>query len=159
MDPVGRILRRMVCILRSCRISPPMADRRASQAFGFQKPVAEPLIPKMWRSSTFSLCQTDSPSYWWSAYPESRHSQRSMKVEIREAQCKLAEIAEQVLDYLYPLANGPSGPPTADPGRAVELYDTLVNWKLALPARLRLEDAILPDSILLQYVTFPFDHL
>ena len=75
-----------------------------------------------------------------------------MKVEIREAQCKLAEIAEQVLDYLYPLAN-------ADPGRAVELYDTLVNWKLALPARLRLEDAILPDSILLQYVTFPFDHL
>ena len=82
-----------------------------------------------------------------------------MKVEIREAQCKLAEIAEQVLDYLYPLANGPSGPPTADPGRAVELYDTLVNWKLALPARLRLEDAILHDSILLQYVTFPFDHL
>ena len=136
-----------------------MANRRASQAFGFQKPVAEPLISKQWRSSTFSLCQTDSPSYWWSAYPELRHSQRSMKVEIREAQCKLAVIAEQVLDYLYPLADGPSGPPTADPGRAVELYNTLVNWKLALPARLRLEDAILPNAILLQYVTCPVDHL
>ena len=82
-----------------------------------------------------------------------------MKVEIREAQCKLAEIAEKVLDYLYPLADGPSGPPTTDPHRAVELYDTLVNWKLALPARLRLEDAILPSAILLQYVMFPLDRL
>jgi hypothetical protein len=80
-----------------------------------------------------------------------------MKVEVREAQCKLAEIAEQVLDYLYPLADGSSRSPTTDPGRAVELYDTLIDWKLALPARLRLEDAILPNAILLQYVTFPLD--
>lgn len=80
--------------------------------------------------------------------------QRSMKVEIREAHSQLSEMAEQVLDYLYPLSDRSSVPVTTNPERAVELYDTIVLWKLSLPSPLRLEDAILPKTILLQYVTF-----
>ncbi|KAJ4992891.1 hypothetical protein SVAN01_01595 [Stagonosporopsis vannaccii] len=138
---------------------------RASQAFGFQNPAAKPLIAKLWRNSTFSLRQPDSACYWWS-YPNSQRIQRSMQVEIREANSYLAEIAEDVLDYLYPPSDASSGHPTNNPQRAVELYDTLARWKLSLPARLRLEDAILPDAILLHsYVELllgdilrPFSH-
>lgn len=75
-----------------------------------------------------------------------------MKVEIREALSNLSEIAEKALGYLYPESDGVSRLPTADPGRAVELYHTLTHWKLLLPSRLRMEDAILPSAILLQYV-------
>lgn len=128
-------------------------DRRASQAFGFQNPAAKPLIAKLWRNSDFPLSQPDSPCYWWRSFGEPQRVQRSMKVELREANCHLSEIAEDVLDYLYPLPNGASGNPTTDPRRAVELYGTLVQLKLSLPPRLRLEDAILPTAILLQYVT------
>lgn len=125
-------------------------SRRASQAFGFQNPAAKPLIAKLWRNSSFSLSQPDSVCYWWSPHSVSRRVQRSLKVEIREANSYLAEMAEDVLDYLYPLPDSPSGGPTTNPQRAVELYLTLVQWKLSLPARLRLEDAVLPSAILLQ---------
>lgn len=81
-----------------------------------------------------------------------------MKVEIREANVQLAEIAEQVLEYLYPLSDSSSEHPAANPSRAVELYDTLIRWKLTLPARLRLEDAVLPNAILLQYVVMYVQH-
>lgn len=73
-----------------------------------------------------------------------------MKVEIREADSHLSELAEDALDYLYPLSDGSPRPPVANVGRAIKLYDTLVQWKLSLPARLRLEDAVLPSAILLQ---------
>ncbi|KAJ8113959.1 hypothetical protein OPT61_g4046 [Boeremia exigua] len=122
---------------------------RVSQAFGFQKPAAKPLIAKLWRNDTFALCQPDSPSYWWTPYPETKRIQRSMKVEIREANASLSEMAEDILDYLYPLSDCLARPPVANPQRAIELYNTLVQWKLTLPARLRLEEAILPSAILL----------
>ncbi|KAF3011008.1 hypothetical protein E8E13_010819 [Curvularia kusanoi] len=122
---------------------------RVSQTFGFRSPVKRPFVAKLWRHSTFSLRSSDSASYWWSAYPESRHAQESMKVEIREALSNLSELAEKVLEYLYPESDGVPGLPTADPGRAVELYHTLTHWKLLLPSRLRMEDAILPSAILL----------
>jgi hypothetical protein len=73
-----------------------------------------------------------------------------MEVEIREVDCHLSEIAEDVLDYLYPIPNGSPGSPGANVRRVLELYDTLVQWKFSLPARLRLEDAVLPSAILLQ---------
>jgi hypothetical protein len=73
-----------------------------------------------------------------------------MKVEIREVDCHLSELAEDVLDYLYPLPDGSPGPPVANVGRVIELYDKLVQWKFSLPARLRLEDVVLPSAILLQ---------
>lgn len=73
-----------------------------------------------------------------------------MKVEIREADCQLSELAEGALDYLYPIPDGSPDSPGANVARAIELYDALVHWKFSLPARLRLEDAILPSAILLQ---------
>lgn len=79
--------------------------------------------------------------------------QRSMRVEIREANVQLSEIAEQVLDHLHPLSDGPSESPPTITKRAIELYNTILRWKLTLPPRLRMEDAVLPNAILLQYVT------
>jgi hypothetical protein len=73
-----------------------------------------------------------------------------MKIEIRGADCELSEMAESTLDYLYASPNGSKGSPVVNIARAIELYDTLVQWKFSLPARLRLEDAILPSAILLQ---------
>lgn len=73
-----------------------------------------------------------------------------MKIEIREADCQLSEMAEGALDYLYPLPDKSPDSSGATIARAIELYNTLVQWKFSLPARLRLEDAILPSAILLQ---------
>lgn len=80
----------------------------------------------------------------------SQRTQRSLKVEIREIDSDLSEIAEDVLDFLHPLPNSPSGPPTTNPQRAVELYNMLVQWKFSLPAQLRVEEAVQPSAILLQ---------
>ena len=66
-----------------------------------------------------------------------------MKVEVREADAYLSVIAEDVLD-------GPSGPPTTNPQRAIDIYNSIVQWKFSLPPRLRLEEAIQPSAILLQ---------
>jgi hypothetical protein len=125
-------------------------NRRVSQAFGFQKATERPLAPKLWRASTFSFGQSDSPLYWWHPCALSLSTQRSMKIEIRGADCELSEMAESTLDYLYASPNGSKGSPVVNIARAIELYDTLVQWKFSLPARLRLEDAILPSAILLQ---------
>lgn len=76
--------------------------------------------------------------------------QRSMKVEIREVDCQLSEMAEEVLDYLYPFPGASSRLPVTDVKRAIKFYNMLVHWKFSLPARLRLEDAVLPSAILLQ---------
>jgi hypothetical protein len=73
-----------------------------------------------------------------------------MRIEIRDVDCHLTYIAEDLLDYLYPLPDSLSGPPTSDITRGIRLYNELVNWQLSLPARLRLEDAVQPHAILLQ---------
>jgi hypothetical protein len=73
-----------------------------------------------------------------------------MRIEIRDVDCHLTHIAEDLLDYLYPLPDSSSGPPTSDITRGIRLYDELVNWQLSLPARLRLQDAVQPHAILLQ---------
>jgi hypothetical protein len=73
-----------------------------------------------------------------------------MRVEIREVDYHLTVIAGDVLDYLYPLPDGPSGPPITNPARGIGLYNALVQWKLSLPPRLRLEEAVQPHALLLQ---------
>lgn len=73
-----------------------------------------------------------------------------MKVEVREADAYLSVIAEDVLDFLYPKPDGPSGPPTTNQQRAIDIYNSIVQWKFSLPPRLRLEEAIQPSAILLQ---------
>ena len=73
-----------------------------------------------------------------------------MQVEIREVDSNLSEIAEDVLAFLYPPSDGLAEPPLADPQTAINLYNTIVQWKVSLPARLRLEDAVQPCIILLQ---------
>ncbi|KAL9086376.1 MAG: hypothetical protein Q9165_007162 [Trypethelium subeluteriae] len=75
--------------------------------------------------------------------------ERSLKVDIREAEALLAEIAEEVQEllFLHPHADGSISAST--PQRAAKLYDALVVWKLSLPPRLRSEDAVLPSAILL----------
>ena len=71
-----------------------------------------------------------------------------MKVEVREVDVALSEIAEEVLDFLYPEEG--EFPVIANPERALELYDAFVGWKISCPSRIRYEEAVLPSVILLQ---------
>jgi hypothetical protein len=71
-----------------------------------------------------------------------------MIVEVREADVQLAEVAEDALNYLTP--DEGSTPTITNPDRAVQMYDTLVHWKLSLPDQLRFEEAVLPSTILLR---------
>lgn len=87
-----------------------ISARRASQAFGFRKPTARPACPQLWHDSTFPLRQPNAADHWWFPYPVSLRTQKSMRVEIREVDLHLSFIAEDVLDYLYPLPDGLSGP-------------------------------------------------
>ena len=73
-----------------------------------------------------------------------------MRVEIREVDSFLSEVAEDVLNFLHPLPDCSPEPAAAKAQRAIELYNTLVQWKLSLPARLRVEEAVLPRVISLQ---------
>lgn len=75
-------------------------------------------------------------------------TQRSMQVEVRDADVSLTALAERVVDFVYPDEGG--YPPTANPELALEIYDALIQWKFSLPTRLRLEEATLPSEILLQ---------
>ena len=74
--------------------------------------------------------------------------QKSMLVELREADVVLSELAEDVLDFIYPEEG--NRPPLADSQRALELYDALVEWKHSCPSGIRFEEAVLPSAILLQ---------
>lgn len=116
--------------------------RRASQAFRFRKFTAKPFTPKLWRDDSFPLRQTNVVDYWWLPYPVLLQAQISMRVDIREVDYHLTVIAEDVLDYLYPLPDGPSGPPITNPARCIRLYNALVQWRLSLPPRLRLEESV-----------------
>ncbi|KAH7127423.1 fungal-specific transcription factor [Dactylonectria macrodidyma] len=123
---------------------------RSSQALGFRKLAQKPKVTKAWRSRDFPLLQPHCVGYWWSAYPMSHRMQKSMQVEVREVDVLLSEMAEDALDFLFP-GEG-NLPPVASPQRCLEIYDAFIDWKLSLPSRLRLEDAILPSTILLHIV-------
>lgn len=68
-----------------------------------------------------------------------------MKVIAREA-----EIVEEALDFITP--NEGSRPAIEDPGRALQLYDAILDWKYPLPDRLRFEEAVLPSFVVVQSV-------
>lgn len=73
-----------------------------------------------------------------------------MKVIAREAEIGLAEIVEEALDFITP--NEGSRPAIEDPGRALQLYDAILDWKYPLPDRLRFEEAVLPSFVVVQSV-------
>ena len=74
--------------------------------------------------------------------------QRSMRVEVREVDVTLSEIVEEALDFIYPEEGDP--PPAANSTHALELYNAFLDWKLSCPSRIRFEEAVLPNAILLQ---------
>ncbi|KAJ6444887.1 iron sulfur cluster assembly protein [Purpureocillium lavendulum] len=73
--------------------------------------------------------------------------QRSYKREIFVAECALAEIIEDILDFLIPLEDEKR--PHECPETAVTLYQRLIDWKLSLPDSIRAEKAIVTAGILL----------
>ncbi|KXJ90100.1 nitrate assimilation regulatory protein nirA [Microdochium bolleyi] len=120
---------------------------RGSHALGMRKCARKPKVGKEWQKPEFPLRRTDCAGYWWFPYPMSLDPQRSMQVEVRGADAALSALAERTVDFVYPDEGG--YPPTANPQLALEIYDALVQWKFALPTRLRLEEATLPSEILL----------
>ncbi|KAH7118129.1 hypothetical protein B0J13DRAFT_590204 [Dactylonectria estremocensis] len=110
--------------------------------------IRKPKRQKTWRDEALTpLSNKDNPGYWWFPYPVSVVPQNGLKREIFGAECDLAEITEQVLDFLIPLEEG--WPPRRNAHRALELYTELTRWKFSLPERLRAEDTVLPSAILL----------
>ncbi|KAH7186819.1 hypothetical protein DER44DRAFT_845204 [Fusarium oxysporum] len=100
--------------------------------------IKKPNRSKTWHDeATSPLCKKDSPDYWWFPYPVSVVPQKSLKREIFAAECNLAEITEQVLEFLIPLEDGVA--PRRNIGRALELY-TKIN-------------AVLPAAIVLHLTT------
>ncbi|KAH7014447.1 nitrate assimilation regulatory protein nirA [Microdochium trichocladiopsis] len=120
---------------------------RGSHALGMRKCARKPKVEKEWQKPEFALRREDCVAYWWFPYPMSFDPQRSLQVEIREADVALSALAERAVDFVYPDEGG--YPPTANPQLALEIYDALVQWKFSLPTRLRLEEATLPSEILL----------
>lgn len=111
--------------------------------------IKKPNRPKTWYDEAASpLCKRDNPDYWWFPYPVSVVPQKSWKREIFAAECDLAELTEQVLEFLIPLED--SVAPRRNIKRAIELYTKIVKWKFSLPERLRVENAVLPAVIILQ---------
>ena len=74
-----------------------------------------------------------------------------MRVEVREVDVALSELVEEALNFIYPEEG--QLPPAARPTRALELYNSFVDWKLSCPSRIRFEEANLPSTILLQSVS------
>lgn len=127
-----------------------MIVRRSSQAMASRKLIPKPFIGKLWRNKDFLLSNPNSSAHWWFPYPISLNIQKSMIVEIREVDAQLSEIVEDIVNFIYVDPNDDVYPPTSNPGRAVQLYNALVRWKLSLPPRLRVEDAVMPNAIVLQ---------
>ncbi|RKL10788.1 hypothetical protein BFJ70_g16469 [Fusarium oxysporum] len=110
--------------------------------------IKKPNRSKTWHDeATSPLCKKDSPDYWWFPYPVSVVPQKSLKREIFAAECSLAEITEQILEFLIPLEDGVA--PRRSIERALELYTKIVKWKFAFPERLKVENAVLPAAIVL----------
>ena len=128
--------------------------RRASQPLGFRKLAGKPLFAKTWVEDDFPLSKPESSGFWWSPYPMSLQTQRSLKVELREVDVTLAEIAEEALEFITPDEN--SRPATEHPTRALELYDAVIRWQYSLPDRIRFEEAALPSTILVQSVCLQY---
>jgi hypothetical protein len=110
--------------------------------------IKRPTRAKTWQEESAPLNRRENPEYWWFPYPVSAAPQRSFKSEILEAECNFTEITEQVLEFLIPIEEGT--PVSCSAERAVELYSSLMEWKLSLPEELRAENAVLPTAILLQ---------
>jgi hypothetical protein len=107
-----------------------------------------PKVPKLWRDpQSWLMSQRDHPDNWWFAYPLNCTPQLSFKTDIFEAECKLVEILERIMDFLNPLDAEPA--PANNGARALELYQELVTWKYTLPQHLQLAQADLPAAILL----------
>ncbi|XEV04549.1 hypothetical protein FSHL1_009836 [Fusarium sambucinum] len=138
---------------------------RSSQAFGFRKLARKPKIERSWLDHGFPLSNPDSVGYWWFPYPMSYQIQQSLQVEMRTADVELSEIAEETLDFIYPVEG--QLPPQANTERALEIYDKYVAWKYSRPNRIRFADATVPSVILLHVgveVMFtvllrPFSHM
>ncbi|KAH7268961.1 uncharacterized protein BKA55DRAFT_547551, partial [Fusarium redolens] len=110
--------------------------------------IKKPNRSKTWHDeATSPLCKKDSPDYWWFPYPVSVVPQKSLKREIFAAECNLAEITEQVLEFLIPLEDGVA--PRRNIERALELYIKIVKWKFSVPERLKVENAVLPAGVVL----------
>ncbi|KAH8646316.1 fungal-specific transcription factor [Xylariales sp. PMI_506] len=120
---------------------------RSSQALGIRKQSSKPNIARAWHEPDFPLRQEDCVGYWWFPYPISLRMQASMQVEIRQVDTVLSEIVEDTLNFIYPEMDKPL--PQTNSFRGLELYDEFVNWKLSLPSRIRIEEAVLPSAILL----------
>ncbi|KAM0541694.1 hypothetical protein ACHAO7_010361 [Fusarium culmorum] len=112
--------------------------------------IKKPNRPKTWHDeATSPLCKKDRPDYWWFPYPMSVVPQKSLKREFFfDAECELAEITEQVLEFLILLEDGAA--PRCNVKRAMELYTEIIEWKFSLPERLKAENAVLPAAIALQ---------
>lgn len=138
---------------------------RSSEPLGWKKQTQRPRIGKLWRENDFPLGQANCPGYWWYPYPISLQAQPAMQATVREADVALAEIVEEILDYLHPSEDETS--PVATPSRALQFYDALMGWKRQLPDELRLEHTVLPSAILLHislevmYIAIlrPFAHM
>ncbi|GKU23077.1 unnamed protein product [Fusarium langsethiae] len=110
--------------------------------------IGKPKRLKTWRDqATSPLYKRFSPGYWWYPYPVSAVPQNALKGEILNAECDLAEITEQILNFLAQLEEG--WPPGCNTHRALELYTQLSRWRYTLSERLRVENAVLPSAILL----------
>lgn len=124
--------------------------RRASQALGLGKLARKPNVEKTWLESDFPFSKKDSRNYWWFPYPISLRIQPSMKVVARTAEIELGEIVEQALDFITP--NEKSRPAIENPGRALQLYDAILDWKYSLPDQLRFEEVVIPSFAVVQSV-------
>ncbi|GKU11290.1 hypothetical protein FLAG1_11432 [Fusarium langsethiae] len=93
--------------------------------------IGKPKRPKTWRDqATSPLYKRFSPGYWWFPYLVSAVPQNALKGEIFKAECDLAQIAKQILNFLTQLEEG--WPPRCNTKRALELYTELSKWKYSL---------------------------
>lgn len=126
-----------------------ITEWRSTQAFHARKKASKPILPKTWQNKDFPLSKPDVPGYWWFPYPMSLRSQPSMKVEMKDADVLLSEIAEDIMELVHPDPCIDIDLLTGNTQRAVELYNALVLWRVNLPPRISSEDAVLPSALLL----------
>ncbi|PHH80039.1 hypothetical protein CDD80_3028 [Ophiocordyceps camponoti-rufipedis] len=112
-----------------------------------RKSIRKPNCPKLWQDESSSIPRQETSDYWWFAYPVSVLPHRSYKREIFAAECALAEIIEDVLDFLIPLDGEEQ--PKNNPGRALKLYRRLIEWKFSVPDCIRVVSAVVPTAIML----------
>jgi hypothetical protein len=113
------------------------------------KGLKKPSRPKLWQNKQTSLLShEDTPDHWCFAYPLGLTAEESMKREIIDAECSLAEIIEEILEFSAHLEG--ETPAVDSYPKAVELYSKIIHLKFSLPERLRAEDALHATAIILQ---------